>query len=93
MRNKTIQARISETTDKEITFLKETLGVNQITEIITLSIHALAQEYRQEKSRQTPFEAIEELGLIGSIEQADPSLSENYKSILSKNFKAKHATH
>lgn len=93
MRNRTIQARISENTDREILFLKETLGINQVTEIITLSIHALAQEYRQQKSKQTPFEALEELGLLGCIENADPSLSENYKSVFSKNLKAKHATH
>lgn len=93
MRNRTIQARISETTEREIEYLKDTLGIDQVTPIITLSIHRLALEHQQQKSKQTPFEAMEELGLIGCIDSADPALSQNYKSVLSKNLKAKHATH
>ena len=93
MRNRTIQARISEDTDQEITFLKETLGLEKVTEIITLSIHRLALEHQQNQNKQSPFEVLEELGLIGCIKNADVSLSQNYKAILSKNFKAKHAHH
>ena len=93
MRNRTIQARISETTDQEIEFLKGTLGIDQVTQIITLSIHRLALEHQQQKSKQTPFEAMEELGLIACIDHADPSLSQNYKSVLIEGLKAKHVTH
>ncbi|MEI6790178.1 MAG: hypothetical protein WCK42_03240 [Myxococcaceae bacterium] len=91
MRNRTIQARISEDTDHEIQFLKETLGIGRVTEIITLSIHRLALEHQQNKAKQSPFEALEELGLIGCIQNADPLLSQNYKSIISTNLKTKHA--
>ena len=93
MRNRTIQARISDSTDREIEFLKEALGVRQVTEVITLSIHRMALEQKKAKSKQTPFEAMEELGLIGCIEDSDPSLSQNYKSILLESLKAKHASH
>lgn len=90
MRNRTIQARVSEDTDQEIAFLQDALGIRRVTDIITLSIHRLALEHRQEKAKQSPFEALEELGLIGCIDNADASLSQNYKSVLSKGLKAKH---
>lgn len=91
MRNRTIQARVSEDTDQEILFLQDALGIKHVTDIITLSIHRLALEHKQEKAKQSPFEALEELGLIGCIKNANPSLSKNYKSVLSKSLKAKHA--
>ncbi len=91
MRNRTIQARISEDTDHEIAFLQDTLGIQRVTDIITLSIHRLALEHQQQKTKQSPFKALEELGLIGCIENADASLSQNYKSVLLKNLQAKHA--
>jgi len=91
MRNRSIQARISEDTDQEIAFLQNVLGIERVTDIITLSIHRLAEEHQQKKAKQSPFEALEELGLIGRIENADPSLSQNYKSVLTNRLKIKHA--
>lgn len=93
MRDRTIQARISKDTDREIVFLKEILGIQRVTEIITLSIHRLALEYQQNQARQSPFEVLEELGVIGSVENADPFLSQNYKSVIRQNLKVKHATY
>lgn len=91
MASRTIQARISDDTSREIMLLKNALGIEQVTEVIKLAIHRFAQEYLRQKSQQTPFEAMEELHLIGSIKDANPILSQDYKTILSESFRSKHA--
>lgn len=53
------------------------------------SNHRDTQDYLQNKIKHSVFDALRKLRVIGCIQDADPSLSQNYKSIVLKKLKAK----
>ncbi len=83
-----IHARISEETQSEIALLKRELKLSHVSSVITFAIHKLAQE-TSNTNTISPFDMIEEMGLIGSIEEA-PNLSRDYKKQLSSSLRSKH---
>jgi hypothetical protein len=84
-----IHARISETTRKEIEFLKVELGLEQTTAVIEFALHHIVSEYKKKIKRQSPFDILFGMDLIGSNDM-DPDLSENYKKAIKKGLIKKH---
>lgn len=84
-----IHARISDITRKEIEYLKVELGIDQTTAIIEFALHHIVTEYKNKSKQKSPFEALQGMNLIGSID-ADPDLSENYKNVVQKGVGKKH---
>ena len=89
MKNRTIQARIEDKAYEELEFLKKDLGMKETTQVISFALHHLFTERKKTRENKSPFEAMEELGLIGSFSGA-PDLSENYKEVLINSLKKKH---
>jgi len=91
MKQALIQARVSKETLSEIEYLKIALGFSKVTDIVTYALHHLAEEQREQAAKKSPYELLEEMEALGSIE-APKDLSANYKTIVTKSLAAKHGT-
>lgn len=89
MTKKIITARIDEEVGHQIDFLKSYLGKQNTTYILTEAIKNLYLRLKEEEAKQSPFELLEKLNLIGCFE-GEQSLSQNYKSELTKSLSQKH---
>jgi hypothetical protein len=78
MKSKTIHARIEDQTFEELEYPKKDLGMPETTQVISFA------------SRNSPFEMLEEMGMIGTL-KTPPDLSENYKDVITKSLRKKHS--
>ena len=90
MKKRTIQARIEDKTHEELEYLKKDLGMPETTQVLSFALHYLFRERKKKRSKNSPFEFMEELGLIGSI-QSRVDLSDNYKEAIGKSLRKKHS--
>jgi len=88
MKKKSISARIGKETVQEIDSLVEELDLNQ-TDLLVYAISLLYKSVQKQKEESSPFDLLEDLGLIGCFE-GDPHLSKNYKSEISDILTEKH---
>lgn len=86
---KIITARIDDQVGYQIEYLKQHLGIQSTTRILTEAIGSFYNDIKQEERQKTPFELLEELNLIGCFE-GEKTLSKNYKKILSQSLAKKH---
>ena len=89
MRKRIITARIDAQIEFKIEFLKCHLGEKSTTTILTEAVHNLFNVVKEREKKQTPFEILEELNLIGCFE-GEESLSQIYKDEISKSLNKKY---
>lgn len=89
MKTKLVTARFDEDVFTEIAFLRNKLQARTTTEVITEAIHFLYNDMIQKEKKKSPFELLEELGLIGCMDDK-PNLSSDYKKNLSTSLEKKH---
>lgn len=88
MVKKIITARINKDVDFQINFIKNHLGVESTTQVLTQAVNNLYDVIKEKEVKKNPFEILEELNLIGCFE-GEKTLSENYKEELSDSLKSK----
>jgi len=91
MKTKMISARVDKELELQIEYLKSSLGVQTMTQVLTEAIHHLYYDSKAKAVRKTPFELLEELQLIGCLED-EKSLSTDYKAELSASLYKKHGS-
>lgn len=90
MKARVITARINDTLNYEIEFLKASLGLANTTSVLTHAIHTLYTSTREKQSQKSSLEMFEEKGLMGCIEAA-PNLSTTYKDKIPDFIMQKHS--
>lgn len=90
MKSRTIQARIEDQTYEELEFLKKDLGMHETTQVVSFALHQLFKERKRNRAKKTPFEMMEELGLLGAV-QGPSKLSETYKEKLKSSLQSKYS--
>ncbi len=88
MTKRIITARVDAEVEMEIEFLKRHFIEKNTTTILIKAIHNLFNEIRQQKTKLSPFEILEELNLIGCFE-GEKLLSQNYKDKFSRSLNKK----
>ncbi|MEI6789950.1 MAG: hypothetical protein WCK42_02080 [Myxococcaceae bacterium] len=94
MKNHVVHARIDQDTFGEIQSLKETLGLSKTTEVISLALHRLFAENKKINTQKSPFELMEEAGLIGCIDSkfidsSRDSIKQNMLSAVEEKIKSR----
>lgn len=77
--------------DKKIEYLKHSLGVQTMTQVLTEAIHHLYSAAKAKEACKNPFEVLEELQLIGRLEGKE-HLFTNYKEALTASLHQKHGS-
>ncbi|MEI6805188.1 MAG: hypothetical protein WCK49_01610 [Myxococcaceae bacterium] len=78
MKNHVIHARVDQNTFGEIQSLKEALGLTKTTEVISFALHKLFAEQKKVHAQKSPFELMEQAGLIGCIDDNSLSSSRDF---------------
>lgn len=89
MKHNTINARVGEKTAHQVDYLKEELNIDR-TAVIVKALDLLYRSVEEQKAKPSPFEAFDDLGLIGCFE-GDADLSENYKTEIADSLNKKYS--
>lgn len=90
MKSRIITARIDNSVNAEIEFIKTSLRLTSTTSILKFAIHNLYKSIKEEKSKKSSLEMFEEKGLFGCF-KGPTNLSTNYKNVLSEVIEKKHS--
>lgn len=92
MRTKTITARIDDTVNNEIEYIKSSFGLTSTTSVLTYAIHILYTSMKEKQSQKSSLEIFEEEGLLGCI-NGKSDLSTKYKEEITDVILQKHSKH
>lgn len=88
-----INARLDEQTMQDLQFLRDTLGLKSITDVLKYSLQQVAQDFREKARARRQRQLWLDSGLIGSVNHTPADLSANYKQYLTESLDEKYSQH